>query len=340
MINVTLYIRPNCPECKGTQADLESLQKEIPHRLVVFNVEEDHALKERFGERLPVVEIGPYRLLSPISQQDLRVMLSATRDRAQQLDKVDHETYQKQVVQGQTMTFSDRLSLWMSKYYMWVVNLFILIYVGLPFLAPVLMKAQMTLPATIIYKIYSPLCHQLAFRSWFLFGEQTFYPRELAGINGVRSYEQEIGNGSADVFKAREFVGNETVGYKVALCERDIAIYGAMLLFGILFAVFGRRFRAIPWYVWVGLGLVPIGIDGVSQLPSVVTNLPAWVLIRESTPALRSITGFLFGWITAWYLFPMIEESMRETRRIVLRKKAFIQDSRPAQPVDSSRSGS
>jgi uncharacterized membrane protein len=326
MINVTLYTRPDCPECDQALADLESLQEQIPHRLVTINIESDRAMKDRFGERVPVVEIGPYHLWPPLKRQDLQVMLSAAQDRVKQLEKVDHEGYQKLVQHGQTMTFSDRLSLWMSQYYIWAVNLFILIYVGLPFLAPVLMKANATFPANIIYKVYSPLCHQLAFRSWFLFGEQAFYPRAMAGIDNMLTYEQAIGNGSDDVFVARDFIGNETVGYKVALCERDVAIYGAMLLFGLVFAVFGRRLRAVPWYVWVILGLGPMGIDGVSQLPSIASNLPSWVPMRESTPLLRSITGFMFGWVTAWYLYPMIEESMRETRRIVLRKKAFIQE--------------
>jgi hypothetical protein len=63
----------------------------------------------------------------------------------------------------------------------------------------------------------------------------------------------------------------------------------------------------------------------VSQLPSVVANLPNWLLIRESSPFLRTLTGGMFGWMTAWYLFPMIEETMRETRRIMQRKFAVAE---------------
>ena len=58
-------------------------------------------------------------------------------------------------------------------------------------------------------------------------------------------------------------------------------------------------------------------------------NLPAWVPMRESTPFLRTLTGGLFGWMTAWYLFPMIEETMRETRRILQRKFAIAEQVRP-----------
>lgn len=333
MISVTLYVSPECTECDRVLADLNDLQKDVPHHLVVIDTQSDPALDARYGKNLPVVEMGPYRLWFPFKKQDLLVMLKASGDRAEQLKKVDNEGYQRLVTKGQTITAGDRISLWLSQYYMLAIIGFIFLYVGLPFLAPVLMKANLQFPARVIYKVYSPLCHQLAFRSWFLFGEQLYYPRELAAIGNVLTYEQTIGNGHADVYQARDFLGNDTVGYKVALCQRDIAIYGAMLLFAIVFTIFGRRFRAIRWYVWVGLGLLPIGFDGISQLPSLAINLPSWILMRESTPILRTVTGFMFGWITAWYLFPMMEESMKETRRIILRKKALVQ------VVNSSGSG-
>lgn len=325
MINVTLYVSPECKDCDRVLADLNDLQKEVPHHLVVIDTNSDSALNARYGKNLPVVEMGPYRIWAPFSKQELLVMLKASGDRAEQLKKVDQEGYQRNVAKGQTISTGDRISLWLSQYYMALIIVFIFLYVGLPFLAPVLMKANLQFPARVIYKIYSPLCHQLAFRSWFLFGTQAFYPREMASIDNILTYEKTIGDGQLDVYQAREFLGNDTYGYKVALCQRDIAIYGAMLLFAIVFLIFGRRFRAIRWYVWVILGLIPIGLDGISQLPSLAINLPSWIIMRESTPLLRTITGFLFGWITAWYLFPMMEESMKETRRIMLRKKALVQ---------------
>jgi hypothetical protein len=41
---------------------------------------------------------------------------------------------------------------------------------------------------------------------------------------------------------------------------------------------------------------------------------------RESTPTLRLLTGSLFGFGTAWFGLPYVEESMRETREILIRK--------------------
>lgn len=325
MITVTLYYQNNCPPCEQAQQDLESLQPVIPHHLVRIDVAKDSVLRERYGQDLPVIEVGPYRRRAPFTRQDLQIMLLAAQDRVTQLEKVDQAGYQQQLAQGRTINFSDRLSLWISKHYLAVFSLLLLLYAGLPVLAPVLMKWNQPGPANLIYRMYSPLCHQLTFRSFFLFGQQPYYPRALAGVPGVMTYEELMNSETINLLEARNFVGNATVGYKMALCERDIAIYGMMFFFTVVYAATGRRLRSIPWYFWVVIGMAPMGIDGVSQLPSVGSNLPAWVPLRESTPFLRTLTGGLFGWMTAWYLFPMIEETMRETRRIMQRKFAVAE---------------
>jgi uncharacterized membrane protein len=324
MITVTLYVRDGCQACDQAHADLAALQDAVPHRLAIVNVDHDQRLLEKYGQLLPMVEIGPYHLKPPFSRQDLQVMMKAAADRIGQMERVDQEGYQERLEKGRSMSTSDRITVFISKHYLAVVNILLLIYVGLPFLAPVLMKAGQALPATVIYKVYSPMCHQLAFRSWFLFGEQPYYPRQLAGIPGVITYEQVANTKEVNLIDARNFDGNPVVGYKVALCERDVAIYGFMLLFGLAFAITGRRIRAIPWYIWVIIGMGPIALDGFSQLPSLASGLPTWLPMRESTPLLRTLTGGLFGWITAWYLFPILEETAVETRRLFQRKLAVI----------------
>ena len=212
--------------------------------------------------------------------------------------------YLRRVKRGSQITSTDRFTLWLSRYYLIFVNLFMFIYIGLPFLAPVLMESNLEGPAKLIYTVYSPVCHQLAYRSWFLFGEQPYYPRALAGIQGVKTYEEITGNDPTNLMAGREFLGSNSLGFKVALCERDVAIYGSMLLFGLIFMVTGRKLKSLPWYVWVAVGMIPMGIDGGSQLFSFAQGyFPSWVPIRESTPLLRTLTGVLFGVTTFWYVF-------------------------------------
>lgn len=325
MITVTIYYREKNAEFDQLLADLDTLQAIVPHQAAVVNLESDRDLQERVGQRLPVIQVGPYRLQPPFTRQDLQILLSAARDRVSQLEKVDEEGYRERLAKGHTVSSSDRLSLWLSRHYLVLVNLILLLYIGLPFLAPVLMKNGVTFPATLIYRVYGAMCHQLAFRSWFLFGEQAYYPRELAGIRNVITIENLQNQKEIDLIAAREFVGNDVVGYKVALCERDVAIYLFMLFFGICFAIFRRKFRSINWLAWIIVGLVPIGLDGFSQLISFITFLAPLFPPRESTPLLRTLTGGLFGWMTAWYLFPMLEDTAKETRQLIQRKLAVVQ---------------
>ena len=45
---------------------------------------------------------------------------------------------------------------------------------------------------------------------------------------------------------------------------------------------------------------------------------------RESVPLLRVLTGALFGFATAWFAFPYMEESFSETRQFFIKKFAAI----------------
>lgn len=326
MITVTIYYRDKDSAFEQLLADLQALQAVVPHRLVTMDITQDRDLRERYNNvRLPLLLAGTFHLQPPFTRQDLQIMLGAARDRMAQLEQVDQAGFQQKMEKTRSLSSGDRISHWLSRHYLALINLLLFIYIGLPFLAPVFMKTNHPLPATIIYRVYGAMCHQLAFRSWFLFGEQPFYPRELAGISGVVSYEALQNSQDIDLIEARNFVGDEVAGYKVALCERDVAIYAFMLLFGLMFTFLRHRMRPIPWYMWVILGLIPIGIDGGSQLFGMIPFLAEVIPMRESTPLLRTLTGGLFGWITAWYLFPMIEETARETRHILRRKIAVIQ---------------
>jgi len=325
MITVSLYYSNPCEECEDIKKILDELQRTIAHRLVCIDVKSDAALETAFTAT-PVLQIGPYQLTSPISRQDIQVTLMAARDRSSQLETAGDVGYQKRVENAKKLNGSDRFGFWLSNHYMFIFNLLVLLYVGLPFLAPVFMKLALIGPAKVIYTIYSPLCHQLAFRSFFLFGEQFYYPRALANLSGLISYEKITGQNTINLLAARSFIGNETMGYKVALCQRDVAIYGAILIFGIIFVLTQRRIKSLPWYLWIIFGLVPIGIDGFSQLPGLLQNhLPAWVVIRESTPLFRLITGGMFGFATAWYVYPILHETMLETRRVLIKKMAALQ---------------
>lgn len=232
------------------------------------------------------------------------------------------------------------LLLFLTRHWVRIALVIIGIYAGLPYVTPMLMKIGLTGPANMLYTLYSPFCHQFAFRSAFLFGEQPFYPRYNTGsaFNSFESYVAGIPEFAPDrVYPffgavgenlegfsagfqgaARFFVGNEQMGYKMTLCARDVAIYSGIFVGGLIYARFRRCLRPVPLWLYVLLGLAPIGIDGFSQL----LGYPPFNLWppRETLPEFRVLTGALFGLMNAWLGFPYLELSMRETQEQIERK--------------------
>ena len=146
---------------------------------------------------------------------------------------------------------------------------------------------------------------------------------------------------------ARTFRGNEQMGYKMALCERDIGIYGFVFVGGLLYAMLRNRvnIKGLPLLIFVVVGLGPIALDGFSQLfsywgvppdGSAASGMAAAVgsvlPLRESPPLLRSFTGALFGLMLVWLAYPQVNAGMKGTEKSMgekLRKAGAIEDDEP-----------
>ena len=323
MMRVTLYTKKDCTLCDQARTHLAELQPSVPHRLVEIDIESDPVLTARHGDSVPVVETGPYTLRAPFSLTDLKVVLLSAQQHAAGNPPPEGGARTRAV--GMTRAVGG-----FSRHWLAILNTIVFLYVGLPFLAPILMKAGADGPARLIYTVYSPVCHQLAFRSWFLFGEQAAYPRTLAGTS-LTSYGEATGLDENDLAAARALVGDGRLGFKVALCERDVAIYGGILLGGLIFARVRGRVRPLPVWAWLVFGVLPMAIDGGTQLLSGLPIAPAGWALRESTPLLRTATGLLFGLLNVWLAYPYLEESMAETRAAVSVKLAGSEPP-PAKP--------
>lgn len=193
-------------------------------------------------------------------------------------------------------------AMWFARHWLAIFNTVIAVFLFLPFLAPVLMNAGATGAATLIYKVYAPTCHQLPERSIFLFGEDQFYSVQELESDGV------FPPGSNILQREQlRWDGSAETGWKVAICQRDVAIYGSMLLAGLAIALLrprlGRRGKWPKMPVWMFLlFLLPTAVDGFTQLFG----------LRESTPMLRFITGALMGAGIVWFAYPYVEEAMRD----------------------------
>jgi uncharacterized membrane protein len=191
----------------------------------------------------------------------------------------------------------DNLVAVLAHHWLLYANLFLFVFSGLPFLAPILTHYGYEAPARLIYTAYSFTCHQLAYRTWFLFGAQPSYT--------VEQLQQflHVSNPAWDILFWRNLLGNAQLGYKMAYCERDAAIYSSMLAAGLVYALFRRRIRPLSWRWYLILAVLPMALDGGTQL----------IMLRESTPFLRALTGILFGTLSVWLVYPYVEEAMRDT---------------------------
>jgi uncharacterized membrane protein len=91
----------------------------------------------------------------------------------------------------------------------------------------------------------------------------------------------------------------QIAGHQMAVCERCVAIYAALFLGGLLFALLRSRLAPLSPRGLL-LFALPMAIDGLTQLAG----------LRESTWELRIITGALFGLGVCWMVLPHLERGL------------------------------
>jgi uncharacterized membrane protein len=208
------------------------------------------------------------------------------------------------------------------------VNLFLGILFALPWLAPVLMKVGATGLGLLIYTIYSPLCHQFANRSFFLFGPQSMY-----AYTELLPYAP----GANAPLGLKACVGTAELGYKVAWSDRMVSMYGGVLLGGLIFGLVRRRLRAPKWWA-LALMALPMVLDGVTHFISDLAGIGhgfryynGWLAtltgnvftqsfyvgttLGSFNSWMRLVTGLLFGLAVAWMLYPALEAAFSDTRK-------------------------
>jgi len=166
------------------------------------------------------------------------------------------------------------------RHWLLAVNVGCALFVGGALLAPIAAVLGWQSAADALYAAYHLACHQWAFRSFFLFGQQPIYS------------EQQLLDLGVDPFG---FAGSPSLGWKMAFCERDLAIYLGLLVVGLLYA--RRRDLRPAGFLLYGLLILPMALDGFTQLFG-------W---RESTWELRVSTGLLFGLASAWLVLPRLD---------------------------------
>ncbi|MFZ1474970.1 MAG: DUF2085 domain-containing protein [Anaerolineae bacterium] len=184
---------------------------------------------------------------------------------------------------------------WIARHWLLLFSVLLILYLAVPVAAPILMQSGHERSARLIYAFYRLLCHELPERSYFLFGPQPLYSLSELTAAGVLP--------GPSILERPLYLGDMQFGYKIALCQRDLAIYGSVLLggwvFGLLRGRAGLPRLTIKTYL---IFLAPIAVDGFTQLFG-------W---RESNYLLRTATGALFGLASAWLAYPNIQDAMAD----------------------------
>jgi len=317
MTKAILYYRNLDFEIEKLIEGVSQICQRYSLEFVPINIDQIASELHDFRKTTPNLVIGPYNLVFPFTLKDVEIAISSA-------SKLPERKKKTNLKKSKT---KNSFGVFLARFYPTIIGLIISIFVSGAFVPPLLMQAGHESAGNVFYGFYRIFCHQLAFRSFFINGEQLFYPRTLSNIKNVITYEQEFNDPFDDINIARKITGNQYSGYKIALCERDLAIYVSIALVSFLFQFFRKKIKPIKWYLWVIIGLIPIAVDGFSQIPGLSTGWPAWLPVRESTPFLRLFTGALFGGTTALYMFPLMEESMSETLNQLLLQREIIKKS-------------
>ncbi|MBI3760570.1 MAG: DUF2085 domain-containing protein [Chloroflexi bacterium] len=217
-----------------------------------------------------------------------------------------------------------------TRHWLLIVILIWGLFVSLPWLAPVLMKLGAARGAApywtdagkAIYTIYSFTCHQLPERSYFLFG-----PKAMYSLEEIQAAWQKTNN----PIVLRRFIGNETMGWKVAWSDRMVSLYTSMLAGMILSTALRKRLPPLPIWAFMLL-LVPMAVDGGTHAVSDVLGGGVGLGFRDSNTWLatmtsyqfpltfyagdaigsfnwlmRLITGILMGLAVVWLILPMMD---------------------------------
>ena len=85
------------------------------------------------------------------------------------------------------------------------------------------------------------------------------------------------------------------LGYQASLCHRCSAIWLTFLIGGIIFGLSGKRIKPLPFHWWI-LALIPIGLDGGTQLMGPFYEiLPGWLLSGVSVALWIGLTAYMIG---------------------------------------------
>lgn len=219
--------------------------------------------------------------------------------------------------------WADRWILWVSTHWLAVVNGFFFIFVGLPFLAPILLANGYADAANTIYMMYRTVCHQLPARSYFIAGEQVAFCQRNVAI-----YASLLLGGLLFNFVRHRlrppalrwyvfFLAPIALDAGMQMASEWLQVMSMSMLWaiglvamGITSAILHSR-NYLTWHSYLFFAWGPLALIYLQYFGPHQSN---WVL--------RTITGFIFGFSTVWFAYPYLEKRFNTVRQEVSAKLA------------------
>ncbi|HXV42212.1 MAG TPA: DUF2085 domain-containing protein [Anaerolineae bacterium] len=220
--------------------------------------------------------------------------------------------------------WTNRRILWLANHWLAALNVFFLLYVGLPLLAPLLLAYGYTGAANTIYSLYRATCHQLPSRSYFIAGEQVaichrdvaIYSAFLLGGLGYN-----LVRGRLKPPQLRWYV---------------FFLWPIALDAGMQLASDWLRSGVSMGMLWA-IGLIAMGLTSAILHSQKYLTWHSYLYFLAGPLALiylkyfgpyqsdlfrRTISGIIFGLTSVWLAYPYLEDAFADMRREVSAKLA------------------
>ena len=189
-----LYYRKKDFEITQLINNIRKICERYNFQFVVIDVEGINDSDILSKKSTPELTVGPYNLKYPFTLSDVEIAVSAASKRSDLSNNTSIEKARNK----------NKIGIFLSKFYPSLIALILALFVGGAFIPPLLMINGNNQAAKTLYGFYRIFCHQLAFRSFFLEGKQAFYPRELAHIDNLTTYEQEFNDPTSKYRSSKE----------------------------------------------------------------------------------------------------------------------------------------
>jgi uncharacterized membrane protein/glutaredoxin len=332
-MHITVYTKPGCHLCDDALDLLDRLAPRYALQVEQVNILEDPALYEAYATRIPVIEIEGGKggiLEAPIEEAHLRFRLELARRSPPASTSASATMH---VASSSTSAASvppvpfvpgvpgvpplaggaglpgepliDRIASGMARRWLRWVSIGLAIFVGLPWLAPVLAALGWWGPANFIYTAYAATCHQLPERAANVLGYQVaFCWRDTSIYTGLLLFGLLYG-----------LARDHNIGW-LRWMRRPIRLW-VFILFLVPMAVdgFTHMFGLRDMYgnpnmdIWYGLRLISMG--------SQMFSFNWWM---------RIITGLLAALGAVWFAYPRMNRAVEEAEalRQLYRQSAMV----------------